>query len=381
MNSSPALSPLTFVKSLFAKESDAIPNATYYSYARGALITAIQSIKDSKGMAHYPRVWAPSFICDTVFFLLDHYHIEYSCYPITEDLLPDWEYLEHCNFSRNDIFVLVYFFGFPMGISKAKAFCEKKNLVLIEDCAHSIIKSVQPGGIGTHGEAAVFGVRKIILIPNGGFLYMKNMQNSQPPTISHASGIYRHPTKMALQWLIEKLGFRPPGIRYKVNKSVLNTFEDNYDLFNFQESMSAWGKKIWTVTNIDYVLQTRKRNYKIYMDELGHLEQIRIPSTLTSMHKEATPWVFFFFFDDAEWLINTLRNKGIFAGDFPNLHPSIFGNTEYYQDNVMYQKSVTLPVHQDLSEKSVSMIANRVKKILVDYSGRQSTKKHMHQQS
>ena len=109
MNSSPALSPFTFVKSLFAKESDAIPNATFYSYARGALITAIQSIKDSKGMVDYPRVWAPSFICDTVFFLLDHYHIEYSCYPITEYLLPDWEHLEHCNFSSGDIFILVYF--------------------------------------------------------------------------------------------------------------------------------------------------------------------------------------------------------------------------------------------------------------------------------
>tara|TARA_B100000029_G_scaffold495098_1_gene559689 strand:- start:7627 stop:8745 length:1119 start_codon:yes stop_codon:yes gene_type:complete len=367
MNSSPALSPLTFLNCFFKKDKNLIEDAIYYSYARGALITAIQSIKNSKKMEKYPRVWVPSFICDTVFFLLDHYKIEYSPYPITEDLLPDWKSLENYIFSPNDVFVLVYFFGFPMGISDAKAFCEKKNILLVEDCAHSIVKNIKSNGIGTHGVAAIFGLRKIIPIPNGGFLYMKDMAIQTPPAISRAKGIYRHPVKMMLQWFTRKPGIRPPGINYYVDKSKLNSFQPNYHLFNFQESMSFFGKKVRNATDFDHVLEARKRNYRIYMEELRNLKLISIPKTLRDIDQEATPWVFFFFFKDAEWLINTLRKNGIFAGDFPNLHPSIFENPDYPRDNLMYRNSITLPVHQDLSVKTVKIIARKVKNLLIDY--------------
>jgi dTDP-4-amino-4,6-dideoxygalactose transaminase len=364
MNSSPALSPLTFMQSLTASRAETISGATYYSYARGALIAALHSIKISKQMVSYPRVWAPAFICDTVFFLLEHYQIEYSCYPVNDDLLPDWNYLERCTFSNNDVLLLVYYFGFPMGISAAKSFCQKNRLLLIEDCAHSITQEIKPDQIGTHGVAAIFGLRKIIPIPNGGFLYMKNTLLSPPPGVSNLPSIYRRPSKMVLQWLIDKLHFKPPGLWNKINKSSINTFERNYDLFNFQEAMSGWGKKILNVTDIDYVIQARKRNYEIYCRELSHLKQIRIPSTLLAHHQQATPWVFFFFFDKAEWLINKLRKRGIFAGDFPNLHPAIFGNPAYPKTNLMYQQSITLPVHQDLSQKKVRMIAHHVKQLL-----------------
>jgi dTDP-4-amino-4,6-dideoxygalactose transaminase len=81
--------------------------------------------------------------------------------------------------------------------------------------------------------------------------------------------------------------------------------------------------------------------------------------------EQTTPWVFFFFFRDAEWLINSLRQYDIFASDFPNLHPKVFGNKELNHGNLMYQHSVTLPVHQDLKEKDIRSIATKVK-VLVE---------------
>ena len=243
MNSSPALSPLTFVRSIAASPANRIPFTYQYSYARGALITAIQSIKDAKGLSNYPRVWAPSFVCDTVFFLLDHYQIEYRFYPLDDNLLPDWPNLKHLNFHENDIFLLVYFFGFPMGIPETLAFCRDKKIFLIEDCAHSVIDKVVPGGIGTHGIGAIFGLRKIIPTPDGGFLYMKDIPISIPPNVSTSPGIYRSPLKMMAQWLLAKFNINLPASRDLLDKSTYQLFEENYSLFNFQAPLSYWGRK------------------------------------------------------------------------------------------------------------------------------------------
>ena len=131
MNAAPTLAPLTFIRSIAAPTVNRIPRTYRYSYTRGALITAIQSIKDAREMPNYPRIWLPAFVCDTLFFLFDHYQIEYSLYSLDDNLLPDWESLENLDFLENDIFILVYYFGFPMGIPDAVTFCRDKKLILL----------------------------------------------------------------------------------------------------------------------------------------------------------------------------------------------------------------------------------------------------------
>jgi dTDP-4-amino-4,6-dideoxygalactose transaminase len=305
---------------------------------------------------------------------LEHYQIEYSFYSLDDNLLPDWTSLKDCDFGENDIFLLVYYFGFPMGIPDAMAFCRDKKLLLIEDCAHSIVKEIVPGGIGTHGAGAIFGLRKIIPVPNGGFLYMENIPVSIPPTISTSPGIYRSPFKMIAQWVLAKLGINLPASREHKTKSNYKVFAKNYSLFNFQEPISYWGKKISNSVNIDDIIQKRRNNYNLYYSQLKDIKEICIPATLVTLDDQTTPWVFFFFFQEAEWLINSLRQYQIFADDFPNLHPKVFQNTKFEKENLMYQRSVTLPVHQDLTKNEIRFTIAKVKDLLAKYSKREKQK-------
>ena len=86
-----------------------------------------------------------------------------------------------------------------------------------------------------------------------------------------------------------------------------------------------------------------------------------IPISFKIKNKQTSPWMFFFFYEQAEELINFLRKNGIPAADWPTLHPSILSNPDYDFENKLYKQSVTLPVHQDMNLKDLDFIINKIK--------------------
>ncbi len=265
-HSAPTLSPSVLVLSRFKSDKDFIPNIKQFTYARGAMIAAIHSIAKNRGFDAYPKVWAPAYVCDTVFYLLDAYKIPYDFYPITKNLTPDWEKIEELDTKEDEIFLLVYFFGFMMGVDETKSFCAKKNMILIEDCAHSIVSEIVPGGIGTHGEAAVFGLRKALPLPHGGFLYMKDSEISLPETLYESPGLYRSTLKMAIQWMIQKLRLPIKSYRTSLSKTSYDTFPENYNFFNYTQDIGSGIRKLINTFDIDDVIAKRRRNFKVYFD-------------------------------------------------------------------------------------------------------------------
>ena len=104
---SPTLSSLNLIKSFFSSSHNFLPNIIQFSYARGALIGAINSIVAHFNINKETTVWTPSFISDTVIYLLEAYNIKVRHYPITNSLEPDWDKLSFIQFTEEDIFLLV----------------------------------------------------------------------------------------------------------------------------------------------------------------------------------------------------------------------------------------------------------------------------------
>ena len=358
---SPTLSPLLFIKALFSSSKDILPNITQFTYARGALIGAINSIAVHFNLKKEITVWVPSFICDTVIYLLETYNIKVRYYPITKNLEPNWIKMEYKSFSEGDIFLLIHYFGFEMPIQEVIKLCKTNKMYLIEDCAHSVVPQIGKGGIGTYGDAAIFGLRKALPLPNGGFLYMKNIKYITPLTVSKNTGIYRSPFKMIIQWFFCKLQIKYPRTYKPIKKSIIQDYPDNYSLFNFQEDMDQISRKITNTININDILIKRTNNYLYYKKNLAEITNIVIPTSFEIKKDQTTPWVFFFFYEKAEELINYLLENGIPASDFPSLHPSIIGNDDYKFECNLYLQSVTLPVHQDLVQKDLDFIIKKIK--------------------
>lgn len=359
---SPTLSPITALKALLGNSLQPPKGIRYFSCARGALITAIESLKQHHNLSGVVTVWLPAFICDMVVILLKNYSINYKYYHVTNNLEPDFNALEKQRFNKNDFFLLVHYFGFPMEQDKTADFCGRKGLILIEDCAHSIVKEISKSKIGTRGEAGIFGLRKILPLPNGGILYLKDAPFCSPRVLYTTQPIYRQITKMIAQWFFQKIIGHSWKLKHEIiNKDIYSAFPDNYYNFDYSEPIDKWAEKIIAVTNISKVIDLRRRNFQILMETLSSLPSITIPETLNLNEREAVPWIFFFYHNDAERLINFLIKNGVSAAFFPTLPADVRDHSDWKAENLMYKKSVSLPIHQDVNQKQLKRIASLIK--------------------
>ena len=94
IHTSSTLNPVVALKAFFSKKTKKEERLMYFSFARGALITAIESIRNNNNISEASTIWLPAFICDTVVIILKEYSINCEYYKVTEDLEPDFSLLE-----------------------------------------------------------------------------------------------------------------------------------------------------------------------------------------------------------------------------------------------------------------------------------------------
>lgn len=100
---------------------------------------------------------------------------------IDKDLNLNPENLERKISSRARVVIIQHTFGNPARIDEIKKICQRRNLFLIEDCAHAIGARYKGKLCGTFGDAAFFslGRDKIISSVYGGIAVTNNHQISQ----------------------------------------------------------------------------------------------------------------------------------------------------------------------------------------------------------
>ena len=77
---------------------------------------------------------------------------------------------------RTKAVLVVHFWGYPAELGRLRALCDRKGLVLIEDCAQGIGGRVDGRLVGTYGDFATFAfsVRKHVACGEGGMVLCRN---------------------------------------------------------------------------------------------------------------------------------------------------------------------------------------------------------------
>mgnify|MGYP001061640218 CR=1 FL=1 len=366
ITNSPTLNPLTAIKAFFPNKLITHDRLRYFSLAREALITAIESIKYNNHTTEASTIWVPAFICDTVINILKEHSVNFKYYKVTKDLVPDFKRLETEKIVSNDIFLLVNYFGFSICQKKALDFCKNKKIFLIEDSAHSVVRKIGENEVGTGADAIVFGLRKTFPVPNGGALFLKHGDFISPTKISSNSSEYRGVMKMIVQWLFLKVGLSWNISVKHIKKGNYPVTSDKYCRLDQKKTFLHWSQKIMSVTDADKVFIRRRENFKLLHTKLSRNKSIRIPIflSLTLENTEAVPWTFFFYHKESERLINLLIDNGVSASYWPTLPKDIFNNPDWPTENTMYRDGICLPIHQDVSKFQV----NKMVQLVLDHA-------------
>ena len=364
---SPLLSLKTFIKSILIKHEPKYNNFYKLSYARGSIIIAIFSIIFSKKNIK-KKIYLPAYICDTVVYLLEEYQIDYKFYKINENLTPDIYDIKQMDTS-NSIFLLVNFFGFNMMTNDLKKLLIKNNMALIQDYAHSIFIDIEKNISSIYGDAFVFGLRKIFPLENGALLYLNNINYFEPKIIYKNQGLIRNKYKMILLSIMNQF------LNIKFDKKIFDKNDlvkhpKNYYYFNYFYKISSMSKKILNSLNVKNIFEKRRNNYQYLYNYLSKNPYVYIPETLKLTNNFTVPWELNFYYKNSQKLISYLLKNNISVSYFPELHPSVLNNNIFTLENKLLQKSINLPVHQDIKFKDIKKIIYFIDKYFFENYGK-----------
>jgi len=140
-----------------------------YGNATHAYVDILLHLK-KKSQYDNPSILMPSFLPAK----LNRITVAADCTPIF------YEIDTRCNFNpleikslidKNTICIFaVHYFGRPANIFSLREIADKYNIPLIEDCAHVLYGELNRKPLGSIGDYAIFSVRKMLVLPDGGYL-------------------------------------------------------------------------------------------------------------------------------------------------------------------------------------------------------------------
>ncbi len=336
---------------------------------REALTFALELLK----LPSDSKIAINGFTCVAVFNAIRKAGFEPICLDLEEkgglNFTP--KNLEECLKKEKNLRVVVVqnTLGYPCEIEKIKSICEKNNLILIEDLAHSVGTRYENGGeAGTVGDFTVlsFSQDKIVDAICGGALVVRNNKY-----LNLDGGIKINAPKTQIRDRFYPLitlkirllyGLRIGKIyHFLVKRFGLLTNIMNESFYNYYKLPSFYAMLAnASFANLKNQLSHRRKIAQIYASLL--------PDKIFMFPKEKTQEAVFLssnlrfpiFIDNREDLINSLKKRGINVADiwYSDVAPQC---RNAVNDS---KKILNLPTHINVSVRHAEIIAKEVNKWL-----------------
>tara|TARA_B100000963_G_scaffold144100_1_gene125557 strand:+ start:11241 stop:12353 length:1113 start_codon:yes stop_codon:yes gene_type:complete len=250
---------------------------------------------------------------------------------------------------RTRCIIIVHMAGYPCDITNILKICKKKNIKLIEDCAHSLGTTYKKRHAGNFGICGVFSFypTKQITTGEGGMLITNSKKLIDKIKVLKALGVNT-----------------PPELRKKQGIYDVTNLGLNYRMTDIQAALGV-GQIIRYKKN----LQKRKLNAKKYITNLKDIKNIK----LQEFNSNNSYFIFQIFLKSKKIRNNILKkfkynNIGAsihYATPVPHMSyykkkykilNNSFPNARAYAD-----KSISLPVHSNLKGKMIEYISKIIK--------------------
>lgn len=306
-------------------QNNCIKNQYFYNSARSAFIHLLESLRLD---VFKDIILMPSYIGQSlkegsgVFDPIRKLKLQYRFYKLNPDLSVNFEDLvsEIDKGSVKVVFV-IHYFGFPQkDIEKIALLCKEKNIVLIEDCAHSFSSHLNGKQIGSFGDFSLFSIHKICATQAGGILQVN------------------HPDQQNI---------------------ALRDLIDQEDLLQYVNS------------DVEKIARRRRENYQYYLKKMADSKLFEIP--FKQLPDGCVPLNFPIFVKhyDRFSVYNKLIEQGV---SVVSLWYRLIDEIDPKQFPIsadLSSKILNLPVHQDITSEDIDYIVGKLnelsqkKKILV----------------
>lgn len=238
---------------------------------------------------------------------------DYTFYELDKQLVPDHRSLmEKLETGRFGALLVIHYFGFCQAdIESLTKYCQQHNILLIEDCAHTLGGSFNGKTLGTFGDYSFHSLHKVLPLKNGGLL-KSNTQN-----------------------------------------------------INFEDQCDRKVLEVFSKSDIQKINQKRISNYTLLAKEVSKIQGVRLlypnnlpngitPHNLPILVENGLREKLYFKLIEEDVPVTALYYcmiSEIEKTDFPNAH--------YVAENIL-----NLPIHQEISEHNLKEMVEKIEKAI-----------------
>jgi dTDP-4-amino-4,6-dideoxygalactose transaminase len=269
---------------------------------------------------------------------------------------------------------VIHYAGFAQPMDEVLALARRRDLLVVEDCALSLLAAEGSRPLGSTGHVGVFCLYKTLPVPNGGALVVNDpgLRGEVPEpapaplasTLSHAFGSLL--ANVALRFgdagEAVRAGFRRGYAlaRGAAGLAPVSTGTMTFDPAHKDLGMSALSAAIARRCDAEAIVSARRRNYFLL---LGRLRD-RVPPVLAEVPAGASPLFYPLLCEDKAAVMERLAARGIETVDFWREGHPLCPADEFPEVQALRRRVLELPVHQDLRPEDVAYVARCVKEAL-----------------
>lgn len=264
---------------------------------------------------------------------------------------------------------LIHYLGFPAPVEEIAAACRERDILLIEDCALSLLSSSGGQPLGSFGDASIFCLYKTLPVPNGGAVVLRRgpplgLPTGVPPPLASTVA----PMFSSMLQAAELHGGIPGRLLRKVVRTVGNaasraaraervpTGTQHFDRAHVGLSMSRISHVVAASQDFAGVVERRRRNY---FHLLGKLRNVSTP-VFSELPPGVCPLFYPFQTEDKQAVLSRLLARGIEAVDFWRVGHAAVPPGVFPEVDRLRQTILEIPCHQDLSPSAIDRIAATV---------------------
>ncbi len=275
---------------------------------------------------------------------------------------------------RTRALYVIHYAGFAQPMDEVNALARRHGLIVVEDCALSLLAAEGARPLGSTGHLGIFCFYKTLPVPNGGALVVNDpgvggvpaapLQAPLASTLSHAAGS-----------LLANLAFRfgdaggalRAAIRrgYALARGVSGRGPVSTGTMAFDPAWKDLGMSplsTFVARRLDAreIVAIRRRNYFLL---LGRLRD-RVPPVFGEIPAGACPLFYPLLCDDKAAVSAKLLARGIETVDFWREGHAACPSDAFPETAALRRRVLELPVHQDLAPEDMATLARAVKEAL-----------------
>lgn len=290
-------------------------------------------------------------------------------YRIGRDMQPDLQDIERlCRLHDPDVLYVIHYLGWPQPLPALKDICQRRTMLLVEDCALSLLSQPDGQPLGSVGDWSIFCLYKTLPVPNGALLVQNTLPLGGLDRLrlrkAGAASVLGRIAELLVQRVrgrmdglgtalqtVKRVAGRAAGV-LEVARSTVGDI--GFNLADVDLRMSPASERLLRRFDFDDIRRRRVANYRALSAALGG--QVVPFHGHGALAEGVCPLFLPIIVNDKAAAGASLRQNGIEALQFWN-HGADHGADASESVRFLRAHVLALPVHQDLTARQITHIA------------------------